>query len=190
MSSDIAGSGRPWWRRAFRLVERTFAIVGLLCVIYLGCFNLSVISSGSMAPTLRGDSLYHGDTVLTERVSFWFRNPHRWEVVLFHDEFGVQVMKRVVGLPGETVALKDVNTMLINGRPVPFPQSLQGQKYYSFGFLANGAAAGCDDGYFVLGDDSRDSQDSRFTGPLKRDRIKGRAWLRVWPPSRMGFINP
>jgi len=44
--------------------------------------------------------------------------------------------------------------------------------------------------YHVLGDDTRDSQDSRFDGPIPTDQIKARAWLIVWPFSRIGFVNP
>ena len=50
--------------------------------------------------------------------------------------------------------------------------------------------AECGDGYFVLGDDTRDSQDSRFEGPVERRRIVGRVWLRIWPPRRIGWVNP
>jgi signal peptidase I len=99
-------------------------------------------------------------------------------------------MKRVVGLPGETVALRDTATILINGRPIDRPASLQSLKYYSFGAFQAGRTAECGSGYFVLGDDSKDSQDSRYTGPLDLHQIKGRAWLRVWPLSRIGFVNP
>ncbi len=189
-STTASASARATPRRLIlRLLERIFAILGLLFVTYHSCFHLSVLSSGSMSPTLRGESLFHGDTVLTEKVSFWFRKPHRWEVVLFFDEMGVQVMKRVVGLPGETISLKDTSTVLINGQPTPRPSSMQWLKYYAYGLLTGGKAVPCNDGYFVLGDDSRDSEDSRYTGPLRRDQIKGRAWLIVWPPSRIRFIN-
>jgi signal peptidase I len=190
MSNPAAAPATASWRRALRFLERIFAIVGFLFFVYITCFHLSVISSGSMSPTLHGEDMSSGDVVLAEKVSFWFRKPHRWEVVLFHDELGVQIMKRVVGLPGETVYLKDMKTVLINGQTMPFPPSLQSQRYYSFGLLAPGKMASSGNGYFVLGDDSRDSQDSRFTGPIQWEHIKGRAWLRVWPPSRFGVVNP
>ena len=182
---------RPGWRqRIWRSIVNAFAIVGVLFFVYHTCFHLSVVSSNSMYPTLRGNSLYNGDTVLTERITYRFRKPRRWELVLFLDEFNVQVMKRVVGLPGENVALKDLDTVLINGQPVSKPDSLKTLKYYSYGNLTAGRSTQCGDGWYILGDDSRDSQDSRFTGPLKWDRVRGRPWMVVWPPSRMGFINP
>ncbi len=190
-TATAAAAARPSWRhRIWRSVVNAFAIVGLLFFLYHTCFHLSVVSSNSMYPTLRGNSLYNGDTVLSERITYRFRKPHRWELVLFLDEFNVQVMKRVVGLPGETVSLKDLDTVLINGQPIARPASLSSLKYYAYGNLTGGRAAKCEDGWFILGDDSRDSQDSRFTGPLKWDRVRGRPWMVVWPPSRIGFINP
>lgn len=97
--------------------------------------------------------------------------------------------KRVAGLPGETVALRD-GGLVINDRAVPFPASLSLLRYYSFGRLAPGKSEACGTGYFLLGDDSKDSQDSRFEGPLPPERIEGRPWLIVWPFSRLGFVNP
>lgn len=195
MSSAAAGAvparrRLPGARRMLRLAERAFAVTGLLLVVYHIGFHLSVISSASMAPTLQGESLLNGDMVLAEKVSYWFRKPRRWEVVMFRDDDGMLVMKRVVGLPGETIAIRDWDKgVLINGAPVAQPRSLETIKYLAYGNLTGGKAVACSDGYFIMGDDSKDSQDSRFTGPLKPQRIRARAWLLVRPLSRFGFVN-
>ena len=90
-------------RWLLRQVEHGLALVGLGTLVHFTCFNLSRIASDSMAPTLRGHDRRTGDLVLTERVSLRFRQPRRWEVIAFQMEDGTQVMKRVVGLPGERV---------------------------------------------------------------------------------------
>jgi|SRR5579872_3281382 len=191
MSSEAnTSTGLSVKRRIFRAIERAFAVIGFLLVLYHVCFHISVISSGSMSPTLRGEKLFGGDVVLTERPSLWFRKPHRWEVVRFYDETGLEVMKRVVGLPGESVALKDTKTVLINGQVASFPDSLRSLKYYAYGNLMGGRQVACGDGFYVLGDDSADSQDSRYTGPLHGEQIHGRPWMVMWPPSHMRFVNP
>ena len=174
------------------LLERALAIVGLLTFVYFGGFDLSAISSHSMAPTLKGESLLQGDVILSERISYKFRQPRRWELIMFRDEeFYIQVMKRVVGLPGETVRLDDkTQTIFINGVPAPRPASLQGIRYLAYGNLTGGKGVSSDDGYYVLGDFSMDSQDSRWTGPVRPSQIMARPWLIVWPPSRVGFVNP
>ena len=56
--------------------------------------------------------------------------------------------------------------------------------------MAQGKTVACGRGYFVMGDDSRDSEDSRFEGPIVPERILFRARFRVWPRSRIGWVNP
>lgn len=177
------------FRRGARIVERILAITGLYFIVYTTCFELSVISSPSMSPTLQGTSFETGDWVLSERVSLWFRQPRRWEVVQFRDEEGSSVMKRVAGLPGETVTLKE-GEILINDGTVERPSTLKPLKYIPFGNLRNGARVSCEKGFYLLGDYSNDSQDSRFDGPIPTQKIKGRSWCRIWPPSRIGWVNP
>jgi signal peptidase I len=183
----------PWRTRrrcVARALERGFAFLGVLFVIFHAGFHVSRIASGSMAPTLQGTSATNGDLVLTETISYRLRRPRRWEVVLYRDdEIGVQVMKRVVGLPGESVSIRD-DGLRVDGKAAGRPASLDGVRYFAYGNLTKGAAVQCGHGYYVLGDDSRDSQDSRFDGPVAGDRIIGRPWLVVWPPSRLRFVNP
>jgi len=183
------GRARRALRWTLRKAEHVFAAIGVAFVVYAVGFDISVMASGSMAPTLQGTSIENGDHVLTEKVSYWFRRPHRWEVVTFRNSESLQVMKRVVGLPGETVSLKDGEVM-IDGSPVGRPPALGFLKYYTFGHLFRGKSAPCGTGYYVLGDDSKDSQDSRFEGPVAPEQIRGRAWLVVWPLSRVRGVNP
>jgi signal peptidase I len=191
--NDLANTAPNTMRRilrgAYRRLRAALALVGLLTIIYFTCFDLSTVLSPSMQPTLRGSS-DGGDWVLAEKISYWFRKPRRFEVVRFYNNDGIQVMKRVGGLPAETIRLVD-GKIIANGQAVDVPLSLSFLHYYAYGpLLYNGKAASCGEGYIVLGDDSRDSQDSRYDGPLAPKRIRGRAWLIVWPPSRFGFVNP
>jgi signal peptidase I len=176
-------------RRLPRLIEHGFALVGAVLLLYYLAFDLSVMVSPSMSPCLQGNRADDGDWVLTEKLTYRVRRPRRWEVVTFLTDQREQRMKRVVGLPGETVALAD-GEVVINGTAAPRPQSIESIHYYAYGQLYRGRTGECGDGYYVLGDDSKDSEDSRYEGPLKRKAIVGRAWLRVWPPKRIGLVNP
>jgi len=100
-----------------------------------------------------------------------------------------EVAKRIVGLPGETVSVSDLN-LVIDGSVEPFPESLSFLRYYAWGNLNQGQQFDCRNGYYYLGDDARDSVDSRFEGAIGADAIIARAWLIVWPPDRIGFVNP
>ena len=183
----MGGKRRLWW--VLRQVEHVFAALGVLFLVYHWCFELSVITSGSMAPTLQGESVEGGDWVLTEKVTYRFREPHRWEVVSFRRKDGVRIAKRVVGLQNEDVSLSyEEKWVMIDGKAVERPENLDFLEYYSYGNMSKGKVVTCDGGYYVLGDDSKDSYDSRFDGVLAPERITGRAWMVVWPPSRMGFV--
>jgi len=177
-------------RWLLRQVKRILMLFGLGTAVYFGCFDLSRVASDSMKPTLRGKDWRHGDLVLSERVSWWFRQPRRWEILTFHNLEGTQVMKRIIGLPGEHVQMRRHGRIFIDGREVHPPASLAFLSYFPYGNLVANQIVFCDDGYYVLGDDSRDSQDSRFDGPVHPDQLVGRAWLILAPSPRRGFVNP
>jgi len=177
-------------RKLFRATERGLAILGLILLIYFAGFDLHTMTSGSMSPTLKGNGKPGSDWVLSERVTHFFRAPRRWELIAFRNAEGLQIMKRVVGLPGEKVVLKKDGTFLVDGAAVERPAAIAQTKYYAWGALAAEHSAGSDTGYFVLGDDSKDSQDSRWEKPVEPDAMNGRPLLVVWPLSRFGFVNP
>lgn len=177
-------------RVLFRVARDAFAVIGFALVVYHSCFHTSRVVSESMAPTLWGTSHTSGDLVLTEKVSYHFRAPRRWEVVTFPGPGGVVIMKRVVGLPGETVSLNSDRQVVINGQVLERPKELASLKYYPYGNLSGGAEVYCDDGYYVLGDDSRDSDDSRFNGLLLPELILGRAWAVLAPAEHRRWVTP
>ncbi len=180
---------RRGWRWWLQQTERFFAVIGLLWVSFHFTLISSVIVSPSMAPTLQGKSWSDGDQVLTELVSYRFRSPRRWEVVTFRRSDGAIVMKRIVGLPGEKVQMRKNGELVINGQVAERPTSLSHLRFIPIGNLWNEGAVECRTGYFVLGDDSKDSEDSRYDGPIPAAWVVGRAWLIVRPWARFGRVN-
>ncbi len=176
------------WRKSLRWVERLLACVGLCFIVYRLAFEFTVMTSDSMSPTLRGTSYEDGDRIILEKVSGYFRSPRRWEVYFYYDNEGTAVTKRIVGLPGEKISIKD-NQIYINGVELPRPEELQSIKYYGQGKLANGHEVECGNGYFMLGDASGDSYDSRYTGIVTGDRFRARAWCIIWPRDHLGFVR-
>ncbi len=178
--------GWRWW---LRIIERLFAIFGVSILLFHVTLMTSVIVSPSMSPTLQGHNWSDGDHVVTELVSYRFRQPRRWEVVTFRRADGAIVMKRVVGLPGEKIQLHRSGDLVINDAIVPRPASLRHVRYLPVALVMNDRPVDCGQGYFVLGDDSMDSEDSRFEGPIPSSWILGRAWLIFHPVARIGWIN-
>ncbi|WP_425397721.1 signal peptidase I [Aeoliella sp.] len=176
-------------RVLFRVARDAFAVVGVVLVLYHTCFHMSRVVSESMAPTLWGTDHVSGDLVLTEKVSYHFRTPKRWEIVTFPGPGGV-LMKRVVGLPGETVSLNSDRELMIDGKVLPRPRDLADIKYYPYGNLRRGSEFVCEGGYYVLGDDSRDSDDSRFNGVIPAELIIGRSWAVLAPQEHRRWVTP
>jgi signal peptidase I len=190
MSGDSRGMARrilAWVARKIRLF---FAAVGILFTLYHLGFQYSCVTSNSMAPTLQGTSFENGDWVLTERLSYWMREPRRWEVLTIRRNDGLQVMKRVIALPGERLQVLRGGRIIIDGREVKPPSAIQDIQYLAAGNLFGGQSYDCCDGYYVLGDDTMDSDDSRFHGSISEAEIVGRAWLILAPGDRRGFVNP
>lgn len=175
-------------RRIFRWGEHLLACIGLCLIAYHLCFELTVMTSDSMAPALNGTSYENGDSILLEKITGRFRAPRRWEIYFFYDSEGNAVAKRVVGLPGEKIAIK-TNEIYINGIPLKRPKNLQANKYFGYGSLVNGREVDCGKGYFMLGDSSADSFDSRYTGLVTRDRFRGRVSCILWPFAHAGFVK-
>ena len=181
---------RQFARRLLRAVERAFAIVGVILLVYMIGFRVDIMTSGSMSPTLQGNGKAGSDWVLSEHFTHMFRKPRRWELVAFRNDEGLQIMKRVVALPGEGVGLTKEGGVLIDGALTERPASLSKIEYLPCGLLAVGKTVQTGSGYAVLGDYSRDSEDSRWEKPIETEMMNGRPWLIVWPLSRFGFVNP
>ena len=150
----------------------------LAIFVRIVAFELFEIDGPSMEPTL-----HTGERVLVNKLAYWnFGEPQRGDVVVFHawtqhEDF----IKRVIGLPGDTVEVKD-NHVYVNGAPLDEPyldQPTTGQE--------SPVHVGADE-VFVMGDNRGNSSDSRHYGPLPQVEIVGKAWLRYWPLGSAGFI--
>ncbi len=143
--------------------------------------------ANSMAPALE-----QGDRVLVEKLTYRFRAPRRWEVAVFQypPEPRRVFMKRVVGLPGESLELR-AGAILIDGAALKLPPEVATHHWlnaepYGEPSHAFRIPAEC---YFVLGDTSTASLDSRYWGCVPRSHFIGRAVYRFWPAERMGEIR-
>ena len=149
-------------------------------------FQTFYIPSGSMEPTLQ-----IGDRIIVSKLSYKLHSVERGNIVVFHappreatacaDPQIKDLVKRVIGLPGETISSSG-NTVLINGKPLAepwFPAVPLGQPIQTQKIPANS--------YFVMGDNRTESCDSRDWGPVPQGNIIGHVIFRVWPISRIGI---
>lgn len=176
-------------RRLGYHAERALALLGLASLVWWFCFDLGTVTSESMRPLLLGTNIDNGDWLLSEKLSYRFRRPRRWEVVSLTARDGTRVVKRIVGLPGERVRIPAPGVLEIDGRRLDLPPRLAHVRYLPQARLARGRSMACGSGYFALGDDSADSADSRFDGPFPPESVRSRAWLIVRPRGRMGPVQ-
>jgi signal peptidase I len=189
-SGDGEGSGGRREQRP-RHPGRTFLEWGILIaaalliaiVIRSFVFQAFYIPSESMVPTLRV-----GDRVLVNKLSYKLHDPRRGDIAVFEAPETAQtddikdLVKRIVGLPGETIQGKD-GRVYINGRLLSEPYLPEGTQSRDFG-----PKKVPPDSYFMLGDNRQFSKDSTYFGPIKRDDLIGRVFMRIWPPSHLGFL--
>lgn len=166
---------KPWWREAIETVLWALILALILRTFVVQAFW---IPSGSMIPTLDP-----GDRVLV--LKFWYHlpkiEPKRQQVMVFKYPVDPRrdFVKRVIGLPGDTVEIMD-GKVFVNGVHMAEPYVVHPDTY---NMKALTVPAG---NYFCLGDNRPNSQDGRFWGMVPESFIRGPVVFRYWPPSRIG----
>ena len=143
------------------------------------------VNGTSMVPTLED-----GDQLICDKISYRFHDPERFDIIIFPYKYqkNTYFIKRVIGLPGETVRIDYDGSIYINGEILDEKYGLEKMTYPG---IAEQEITLGDDEYFVLGDNRNVSEDSRYpdVGLIKREDIIGRAWLRIYPFSKFGLIT-
>ncbi len=147
-------------------------------IIHLFLAQATKVYGASMEPTLHTD-----DRVILEKITYRFRPPQRGDIVVVKvSDRSQPLIKRIIGLPGETIAIRN-GKVYINGQPLE-------EDYLTWptrGYLPPTRIPPMY--YFVMGDNRNASNDSRNFGPISRDQIVGRAIFRYWPPSAIGPVH-
>lgn len=153
-------------------------LIALLINVFVG--QATRVEGQSMEP-----NLHTNQRLVVEKVSYRFHGPQRFDVVVLRlpsqgDEL---LIKRVIGLPGETVEIQD-GKVYINGEMLNEP------------FVQGDTRPGRDGEVmvpplhiYVLGDNRNHSNDSRSFGPVPIENVVGRAWLSYWPPEQVGLVR-
>ena len=134
------------------------------------------------------DSLHNGEHLLMDKLSYRFHDPERFDIVIFPFEEGVYYIKRIIGLPGETIQIKD-GQVYIDG-------ALLEEDVYGNTMIQNAGRAAeevvlGEDEYFLLGDNRDNSFDSRYevVGNIKKEQFIGKAFFRLYPFDQIGFLG-
>lgn len=135
----------------------------------------ALVNGNSMAPTLN-----NMDCVIIDKVSYKIHEPERFDVVVFDYKKDTHYIKRIIGLPGDTVLIGMDGVIRINGEIL---EEDYGREVLLNPGLAKEPITLGEDEYFVLGDNRNNSTDSRFksVGPVSKDKIIGKAFFRIYP---------
>lgn len=173
-------------------IETIVIALSIFLVVYLFFMQPHQVNGQSMVPNFK-----NGEYLLTDKVTYRMREPKRGEVVVFHapqaahcpQGTGCDFIKRIIGLPGETIEVKDghyyINSQLLVEGYIPDDyetepgQFMRNQRQVKLG----------SNEYFVSGDNRPYSSDSRAWGPIDKNKIVGRAFFRYWPPESIGTIT-
>lgn len=163
----------------------------LICVITALILSLLITKYVAHHTSVEGSSmestLSNGDQLIVEKISYYFHEPERFDVITFPYDDNVSYIKRIIGLPGETVQIMD-GTIFINGEIL---HEDYGNAVMEEDGLASDIIYLGDDEYFVLGDNRNASIDSRKpeVGNIKRENIQGKAWVRFYPFDKFQMIE-
>ncbi len=179
------------WRAFLDIIQDITFALSIFVLIYLFLFRPHQVSGMSMFP-----SFNNRDFILSEKVTYRFHEPRRGDVIIFKAPptevcaaIECEYIKRVIGLPGETVLLRH-NHIYINGRRLEEPYLPLNTQTRSGSFLVEGKPVVVPaHHYLVLGDNRSGSRDSRDFGFINRKAIVGRAWIRYWPPNTVGLVS-
>ena len=175
-----------------RALKECIGFVIYLLVIFLATFLViryvgqrTKVSGSSMESTLSD-----GDNLIVDKISYRLHDPERFDIIVFPYEYkeNTYYIKRIIGLPNETVLITKDGDILINGEELT--ESYGREVIKSAGTASEEVTLGPDE-YFVLGDNRNYSSDSRAAdvGLIKRADIIGKAWLRIYPFDKIGFIR-
>ncbi len=174
------------------IVKELLSLIIYIGIVVIFCFLIinfvgcrSLVDGSSMEPTL-----HNGDNLWVDKLAYNIGDPKRFDVIVFNYDEETTYIKRIIGLPGETVRIDQngnifIDEMLLKedyGKEVILPSNI--------GRASQSIRLG-EDEYFVLGDNRNNSQDSRISsvGNVHRDSIVGKALFRIYPLKDIGMVK-
>ena len=168
------------------LVLETVAVIALAFLVVKVAIERTIVPGDSMEPTLQADT-----SIIVNRLSYLTKGPERFDVVVFEqegEEHSYYHVKRVIGLPGETVQILNGN-VYINGERLQ--EAVRDLATIHLSGLAAEEITLDEDEYFVLGDNRNKSEDSRFANIVNvtKEQIVGKAWITLDPFNIISQLN-
>ncbi|WP_407271657.1 signal peptidase I [Radiobacillus sp. PE A8.2] len=176
-------------KKTFWTIVRTIVIAVIIAVFFRSYLFASYVVDGkSMEPTL-----HDGDLLMVNKVVYDWHDINRFDVIVFHANDEEDYVKRVIGLPGDHIEFKDdslyVNAIKINETYLePLKATARNQITEDFSLEEKTGTTIVPEGkLFVMGDNRKDSYDSRYFGFIETDTVVGKVDIIYWPMSQLAF---
>ena len=174
------------------VVRETISFILYIAIVFL--LTYLVIHYVGQRTQVSGTSMEYtlsdGDNLIVDKISYRFHKPERYDIIVFPFQYeeNTYYIKRIIGLPGEKIQISEDGAIYINGKVL---EESYGREVMEDPGQAEEPIELDDDEYFVLGDNRNASLDSRdpSVGVIHEEDIIGRAWLRIYPFDKMGFIR-
>ncbi len=170
------------------ILDTSIYILGVLLVAYLVVHFIGQRTE-VIGPSMEY-TLMDGDNLIVDKISYRLNDPERFDIVVFPYRYDRKTyyIKRIIGLPGETVQILEDGTILINGEKLT--------EYYGKEVILDAGRAIepvtlSDDEYFVMGDNRNNSRDSRYedVGNIKKSEFIGKVWIKIYPFREFGKVE-
>lgn len=162
-------------------------VLGVVYLVITFVGQRTEVEGASMETTLSD-----GDNLIVDKLTYRFNEPERFDIIVFPFQYQEETyyIKRIIGLPGETVQIDEKGNIYIDGEILQESYGREIIKPENIGIAKDPIILGADE-YFVMGDNRNNSSDSRteIVGNIHRDDIIGRAWVRIWPFKDFGVLK-
>lgn len=192
IGSGMEGSPNEAAEGKKSVLGETLSFILYIAIVFLATYLVihyvgqrTQVSGSSMEYTLSD-----GDNLIVDKISYRFEEPRRFDIIVFPFRYEEKTyyIKRIIGLPGETVYIDESGAVYINGEVLK--ESYGKETIIDPGRAFEPVVLG-EDEYFVMGDNRNNSSDSRdpVVGNIHRDEFIGKAWMRIWPLDKLGMIK-
>jgi len=186
MDIDFLGVVKSIINFVMDILETVVFIGSIFIVVYLFVAQPNQVKGASMDPTFGS-----GDYIFTSKITYKMRSYHRGDVIVFKSPGNpdIEYIKRIIGIPGDTVMVKD-SEVYVNGKRLTEAYISAKTNLWEGGYSKNGEPIKVADGMlFVMGDNRPRSSDSREFGQITQESVIGQVFYRYFPPSKAGVIS-
>lgn len=170
------------------ILSTSMYLLIVLCLTYVVIHFVgqrTQVVGQSMESTLSND-----DNLIVDKLTYRFQEPKRFDIVVFPFQYekDTYYIKRIIGMPGETIYIDEQGTIYIDGEAL---EENYGKESIKDAGRAYEPITLAEDEYFVMGDNRNNSSDSRdpVVGNISKSDIIGRAWIRIWPLNKFGILK-